>query len=325
MGKIDYNLLYLTSENSRLSLKEISKILKKSPQRLKYSISTLQKEDILKEPFCIFEYSYFRLILFRVYFRNAYISEKDRSKIIKELRDNPFILSIYELEGEFDLAIEFASPNPSKFNKELKKLVTSIPTLKDYKIILNLVTYLTPRDYLTKNLDKKYPETLFGGDREPETLSNNELKIIKSLLKNPNMRLTDLAKETDLNIKTAKTTLNQLMKKNIIKGFKRIINTNKLDIHKVRILLKLHNLDLEKEAEFTKFLLKNTEIVQINKTVGDWDMELDIESMNKTKIRKIITEIRENYKEILETFNMIDFYTYYKRSYLPKYLFEENQ
>ena len=71
------------------------------------------------------------------------------------------------------------------------------------------------------------------------------------------------------------------------------------------------------------YLLKTKEIVQVHKTVGDWDLELDIESPDKTTVRKLTIEIREGFRDIIETFNIMEFYHYYKRSYLPKYLFEK--
>ena len=135
--KFDGDLIFLYSENARTRIREIAHMLTKSPQRLKYSLKMLEKEGFVNYPHCIFDYSYFGLILFRVYFKGGYISEKDKDYIIRELKENEYVVSIYELTGEFDLAVEMLSPNPSRFNKELKKVTSIIPTLNNYKIILN--------------------------------------------------------------------------------------------------------------------------------------------------------------------------------------------
>lgn len=324
---MDYNLIYLLSENARVSLKNLSKNLRKTSQRLKYSTDVLYKEDILTNPYCIFDYSYFGLILFRIYFRGGYVGESDKEKIVRELSDNPYIVSIYELAGEFDISAEIASPNPSKFNKELKKLVTQLPTLKDYKVILNLVTHICPRHYLTKNesLQSLNVERVVGGDRERESFSSNEMSTIKALVLNPKARLTEFASITNLNIKTVRTMLDDLTKRGIIKGFKYTLNTNKLSINKYRLFIKLHNLSQESESQITAYLLKTKEIVQINKTVGDWDIEVDIESLDKSRIRYFVISLREKFKEVIERFNIIEFYKYYKRSYLPLFLFNEEK
>src|SRR3989344_297820 len=195
MAKFDRDLLFLYSENARAKIKDMSSILKKSSQRLKYSIKMLEKECIIKNPHPVFDYSYFGVILFRVYFKGGYISEKDKAEIIKKLIINPYIASIYELSGEFDLALELGSPNPSRFNKEIKKIASLIPTLNNYKILLNVVTHLYPRFYLLAD-DKFMPpienEKIIGGDREIENFDKDELIIMKNIMQNPKIRLTTL-------------------------------------------------------------------------------------------------------------------------------------
>ncbi|MBU0470795.1 MAG: Lrp/AsnC family transcriptional regulator [Nanoarchaeota archaeon] len=319
------DLVYYRSERSRQKITELSQALKKTPQRLKYSIFSLEKEGIIRNPHCIFDYSYFGLILFRVYFKGGYIGEKDKALIIKQLTENPYIISVYELSGEFDLAIEILSPNPSRFNKELKKVASLISTLNNYKLVLNIVTHIYPRTYLiskqnTFNVDEE--EILIGGDRNVENFNEKEKQVIMSLLSKPRIKKTTLAKETDLNVKTVSSIINNLKKRKIIRGFKSVIDTNKLGIYKSRIFLKLHNISPEREKKLLEHTLRIPEIVQLHKTVGDWDIEIDIESLDKSKIRQKIIQIREEFKDLIETFNSLEFYQYYTRDYLPRYFFQ---
>lgn len=324
MAKIRRNMVFLYEENARIKIKEIAAMLKKSSQRIKYSLNVMEKEGIVYNPFCIFDYSYFGLILFKVYFKGAYASEKDKSDILQKLAENDYVAAIYELSGEFDLVIEVLAPNPSRFNKTLKNISDIIPTLRHYKIVLNLVTYLYPRYYLTKDESLySYVPThiIIGGDRELENFNKKELAVMKNLLNKPKSRMTSLARQCDLNVKTAKSVLHALHKKNIIKGFKYLIDFDKLDVYKFRLFLKLHNISKEREDNLMDYFLKTKEIVQAHKTVGDWDLEIDIESLDKTRIRRAIIEMREIFNDIIETFNIMEFYHYYKRSYLPKYFF----
>lgn len=360
MVKIDYSMLYLKSENARIRLKEVSRALRKSSQRLKYNLSLLEKDEIIKNPYCIFDYSYFGLILFRTYLRGVYVAEQDKKRIINELSNNPYIVSIYELTGEYDLVVEFASPNPSRFNKELKKIVNLMPTLNDYKVVLNIVTHIYPRQYLvktdsrrsasrlstqriiTKNTSKKparitesivdtkitdyqpqYIEKVIGGDREREIFNENEMKVIKALLLYPTSKLSTLAKQSGLNVKTVKSILSNLSRRSILRGFRYTLDKDKLGINAFRLFLKLHHLTQEREAVLMDYLRSVKEIISANRTVGDWDMEIDIEALDQGKIRNLILQIRSEFKDIIERFNLIEFHNSYKKSYLPSYLFKE--
>jgi DNA-binding Lrp family transcriptional regulator len=325
MPKIDYNLLYLRSENARMPLRSLSRHLRRSPQSIKYAVGALERDRILRQPYCIFDYSYFGLILFRVYFKGGYVSGEDKLRIITELNNNPYVASIYEFTGEYDLAVEFLSPNPSKFNKEFKKSLSVLPTLNDYKVTLNLVTHICPRRYLTKAAALKilFIERVVGGDREQIVISENEKKIVHALLDEPVANLSQLSEHAKLHPRTVGTCIQALVKRRIIQGVKWLINTEQIGISRCRLFLKLHNLSFETEAKVVEFLLDRSEVVQINKTVGDWDIEVDIESFDRTRTRALIMEIRGGFRDFIERFNLIDFETYHKREYLPRYLFEE--
>ena len=326
MVTFDGDLIYLFSENARIRLKDIAQRFKKTPQRMKYSLTLLEREGIISNPYCIFDYSYFGLLLFRVYFRSGYISETDKTNIITLLRDNPYVTTIYELTGGFDLAIEIAAPNPSRFNKELKKVANLVPTLNKYVVILNLVTHLYPRAYTINHEERTQgvgTEIIIGGDRGIEKFDDNEMVVMKALLGKPRARVSALARECGLNVKTVVSVVKRLRHKRIIKGFKQVVDTNRLGVQKERIFLRLHNLTQERELDLRQYLLTTKEIVQVNKTVGDWDMEIDVESYDKKTLRYLILQIREDFKDLIEDFNIIEFYQYYKKTYLPAYLFNE--
>jgi Lrp/AsnC family leucine-responsive transcriptional regulator len=320
MVKFDNSLIYLVSENARMRIKEISGHLEKSSPRLKYNIYVAQKEGVIRDPHTVFDYSYFGLILFKVYFKGGYIDEHDKGRIMAELQKNPYIIAIYELEGEYDLVIEFASPNPSRFNKELKKLASLKPTLNKYKIVLNLVSYLYPRQFLSSL--QTNVESIIGGDRGIVQFEENEKQVIKALLAEPTGRLRGLSKIADVNVKTVKKIMANLESRKIILGYKRMIDSEKLGLKRYRLFLRLHNLSQEKEKEITEHMLATKEVIVLNKTVGDWDMEVDIESSDRSRIRAITMQIRQEWQGVIEGFNLMEFFGYYKRSYLPEFLFE---
>jgi len=322
--KLDKNLIFLQSEDCRARIKDLAAALKKSSPLTKYSMGQLEKEGIIKNPYCIFDYSYFGLILFKVYFKGGYIGEKDKSKIISTLSDNQYVVSIYELAGEYDLAVEILSPNPSRFNKELKKIIDEFPTLNNHKITLNMVTYIYPPTFLLDDpeLAKRVKSYIvIGGDRPVEQFDKSEMGVIKCLLENPRIRFTHLAKKANMNVNTAKKILKKLRDKKIIRGYKYTIDTGKLYIYKYRIFIKLHNMSQEKEEQLKEIFLMTKGVTSMNKIVGDWNLELDVESLEKTTVRQLITKIREDFKDVIENFNIMEYYDTYKKKFLPSYLF----
>ncbi len=329
MTKVDRELLFLYSEDARIKIRELARLLKKSSQRLKYNVKTLEKDRIVFNPYSVIDYSFFGLLLFRVYFKGGYVSEKNKNMVLQKLQEHPYVVSIYELDGAFDLVIEMEAPNASRFNKELGKITAAIPTLNNYKVLLNVVTHLYPRIYLLKHsplanelMNKFGRDIVIGGDRQVENFNRGETSVLYNIVFNPKIRLTKLALQTKINVKTVNAILKRLSQRKILKGYKQLIDANSIDIYKHRLFLKLHNLSQEKENQLMEHISKTPEIIQVNKTVGDWNMELDLESFDKSRIRYLTVQLREDFRELIETFDIMEFYQYHKKTFLPYYLLE---
>jgi len=319
-------MAFAFSENSRMKIREIASVMKTSPQRVKYWMNSIESESVVRNPFCVFDYSYFGSILFRVYFKGAYVGEKDKELLMKTLMENSSVVSVYEFSGEFDLVVEMLCPNASRFNKVLKSLSNSLPSLRHHKIVLNMVTHMYPRFYLTdKDMLKLHmpQEIVIGGDRGVESFTKSELAVMSALLENPRLRLSSLAEKSGMNVKTAKSVVKNLSERKIIRGFKHVIDIDKLGVSRFRLFLKMHGVSQERDDQILDYLLKHPNIVQMHRTVGDWDMEIDIESLDKTSARKLVADLREKFSDVIENFSIAEFYHYYKRSYLPKYIFTE--
>src|SRR3989338_1340947 len=327
MIKKDLDILFLSSENARARINNIALAVKKSPQLVKYTQGMMKKEGLLFQPFAIIDYSYFGLLLFRVYFKGGYFSSQEKERILRHLRANQYVVAAYELEGEYDLVVEMCVPNPSRFHKELCRIVTEIPALNNYKVILNIVSHIYPKWYLLKNksmVKDMWISIVIGGDRVPEQWDQRELGILHFLIEDPTLRLTTLAEKCHLNIKTVMMLWKGLQQRKVLRGFQYLLSHTHLGIIKERLFLKLHNLSEQREEQLMHFLLSTPEIVQVHKTIGDWTMEIDIESLDQLRLRKVIRDIREQFKDLIETFMMMEFGQYYYKSFLPKYAVEGN-
>ncbi len=320
------DVLFLYGENARIKLKDLAVGLKKSSQLLKHTTERLVHSSVLILPHAIIDYSQCGLLLFRVYFKGAYISDRDKIAIMQELSQNPYITATYELEGEYDLVAEFMTPNPSRFNKEIKKLASIIPTLNNYKVLLTVVTHIYPRFYLPRNpvlVELVGNEVIVGGDRKVVEFTADARNVLKCLSLEPQIRYSSLAIKTGLNIKTATKLLHDLEKEKIIRGYKYTLAISKLGGYHFRLFLSLHNVSAERESDLNHYFSRCKEVVQVSKTIGDWDVEVDIEALDKSRIRFLTLEIREKFKDIIQSFNIMEIYDFYSRKYLPDSYFDE--
>jgi len=319
--KIDKKLLYFYGENCRLSLSKIAKKIHKSPQLVKYTINRLEKNEIIPFYYTVVDYSCFDMLLFKVYFKGGCSKSSELNLLIKKLMENPYVTSIYEMSGQYDLLVEFMAKNPSKFNKELKMLIKEHEELNNYDIIINIVSHLYPRDYLMPKNKKAneitiLSEIIVGGDRDKTILNDKEKRILLAFVENPKIRLTSIASKLDINIKTVISVIKSLKSKKIIRAYKSALNIEKCNLINNKITLNLHNIEPEKENKMLDFCLNNPNIVKLSKTIGAWDVEIDVETSSPTDFREIYLKIREEFKDVIRSFNSYRMYKVFKHNYL---------
>lgn len=324
MKKIDSNLLFLMAENSRLKLNEASGMLRKSPQRLKYSQNIFLKSRILSVPHALIDYSFFGQLLFKVYYKGGYLSSDEKKVLADRIAKNPYIVSLYSLEGEYDFVLEIQAPNPSRFNKEIRTINNILKTLPENKVILNVVSHIYSRAALPKNPllpDNFQREFVIGGDRPVKSFSNEEMKILRGLIENPLKPMTFLAREAQLHINTYKKHLQGLFDQKILRSFRYVLGVQELEMERVRLLVNLHSSTEQEKEDMLAFFLQKKQVVQASWTVGDWNLEIDIETMNRPQLRRLMLEIRQQFKNLIKTIQVVDVNEFYKRDYLPQYLF----
>jgi len=323
VNKINKRLLYLYGENCRISLSKIAKKIHKSPQLVKYTVNRLEKEGIVPFYYTIIDYACFDMLLFKVYFMGGCSTSSELKLLIKKLMQNPYVTSIYEIGGQYDLLVEFMAQNPSKFNKELKLLIKEYGELNNYDVIINIVSHLYPRAYLMpsngKVKDFLLPsQIVVGGDRNKIALNNNEERVLSTLVRNPKIRLTSIASNLKINIKTVIAAIKSLESKKVIRAYKFALDMQKCNLIKNKITLKLHNIDIKKEKKMLNFCLNNPNIVKFSKTIGEWDVEIDVETSSPTEFREIYLKIREEFKEVIRSFNSYRIYKLFKHNYLAE-------
>jgi DNA-binding Lrp family transcriptional regulator len=323
MHRPNLDIAFLYSENARAKIKDIAQVLKKSSQRVKYNIDVLEKESIVQLPHALLDHSYLGLLLFRVYFQGGYISEEDKTEIIRKMKENQYVTSVYEMGSGYDLVVELISPNPSRFNKEIKKLTSYVPSLNTYTAVLNIVTHVYPRLFISGVPVDVPKEIIIGGDRVIENFTETERSVLRCLIEDPKQGLSTLAKKAGIHQKTVNATLRSLKIKKILKGYKFVLNSKKLGIRKFRLFISLHNISQEREDKLINFCLRTEEVVQLNKTIGDWDIEIDIAGFSEERIRQVTMRMRQDFKDLIQSFDVVEVYSFHKKSYLPMFIWSD--
>ncbi len=322
MVKLIHRILYFLDRDSRTTLSKIAKRLRVSEQRVSYAVkSSINKKEI-RNFSTVFDYTKFGFNAYLVLLKTNHKNKEELGSLLKDLKDVPEAVIVETMQGKFDIMVMFLYPNPSSFNKSLKKFISSHKALiRDNFISTVIVIHKFGRKYLNPWM-KIGEDKVIGGDRLPIDLSDSEKKICNALVENSDASLKKLGKITGLTFKTLSFKMRKLRRGKIIRKFEPVLDCNKLGIVNKKIMLRYFDYDVRSENSITNLCNVHPNVVSIIKTFGKWDLIINFESLKEDNFDKFIDELREKYDNFIEDFEILEVRHKEKYNYLPSNCFE---
>ncbi|MBT6772539.1 Lrp/AsnC family transcriptional regulator, partial [archaeon] len=321
--KVEKGILSYLDIDSRTSFSRIGKKIRKSQQQVSYTVQSLKDKEILKGFYTLMDYSKinYNLILFRVYFKVIYTKEQTYENLIEYLKNDPHTGLIEECWGNYDLVTTYYAKNASHFNKHIREVMEKFPKhLQNFSVLTTVVQRHFGRKYL--NPKATYDEIFVGGDRVPQKVEDIDLKILNMISTNARINSVEIASILDVTPKTIINRLKKLEEKEIILGYKPLINIRNVGYYSNLLLIKYHNITAKTEKEFINYLKAHPSVISVIKTLGEWDIEIRIEIEDYNQIRKTEREIRENFGSMIQTIQNLPTHKIFKNNFFPSFLLE---
>jgi len=307
--------------DSRIPFSRFKGKIRKSQQRISYTVNSLVEKSIIQKFYTIIDYSKLDVLSFRVYFRVSYISEEKYKELINYLVSEPHTSWIATCGGRYDLICTFFTSNPSQFNKTLKSIIEKFPEqLQNYLVLTTIVIRRFGRKYLFR--DYLPHEIIFGGDKEPEEIDEIDMRILSELSEDARKSSVKISEMLSLTPKTIIERIKKLQNREIILGFKPLLNPRKIGYNSTLLLIKYHNISSKLENKLINFLKIHTNVIGVVKTIGEWDIEIEIETKDSVELRKVEMEIRQRFVSLIQHIESIPLYKSYKKNFFPKFLIE---
>ena len=113
------------------------------------------------------------------------------------------------------------------------------------------------------------------------------------------MEFTKMAKILNLSVGSIHKTYNKLIKNNVITKTTYTLNHQNIGLKLFRILFKIKQFNQERVDDLYKFCLLQKNINNYVKVMGNWQLMLDIEIENSDKLRELIREMKNDFRDII--------------------------
>ncbi|TKJ17943.1 hypothetical protein CEE44_03780 [Candidatus Woesearchaeota archaeon B3_Woes] len=166
-------------------------------------------------------------------------------------------------------------------------------------------------------------QVIVGGDRKPEIVDDVDMQLLNELAEDARKNSVDIGRKLDLTPKTIINRIRNLQQRKIIRKFKPLLNLRDVGYYSTLLTIKYHNISSELEDELIDYLKIHPHVVGVVKTLGEWDLEIEIEANNERELRKIEMKIRQEFALLIQQIEGIPLYQAYKKNFFPRFLIED--
>ena len=311
--------MYELDKNARLSYKEIASKIKSKKDVVAYRFNKLLENKVIKKFVTVFALGNVQIFNYKIYFQFQGLTMEAEDGMIQDFLDDPQIIWIAKCEGRWDLMISHYATNIREFAKIKNSIFEKYGRyVSDYSILINEEAFIFPRDYLvaTKSTERKFH--LYIGEYQNLELSSKEKMLIGLISNDARYQLLGLAKKLNLDVKTVQNKIKKFEKIKFIEGYTTFFNLNKIGLKFFKLFVYIQEKSKDEYHSLLTFCKNKPNVIHLIKTLGPWELELEIESEDIDYIHSLTKELRNNFPNIIKKIESVIISDEIKLDFYPK-------
>lgn len=315
----DHKILSELDKDSKVSFNEIGRKLKLAPSVVERRIKNLLDEKVILDFKSVINYKKLGWTYYSVYARFQNISETKKEAILKYLKNHPLSGQVLLCDGRWQLIYGFFAQDVFQLTEELNKFNNLFGDyFSETQKIIHTGSHHYYRGYLINKEEVREDEPYLGGQEKLAKLDPESYKLLNIIRQSARIPLVDLAEKIKLTIDQLRYKLKILNEEGIIIGSWLHINPLKLNMKFYRVLLKLKNIDTEKEKEFLGFLNANKNVIRANNIFGTWDYFVDLE-VSSEDFRIFMNNFTKTFATQIHEYETLDIYEEVSYAFSPEF------
>jgi Lrp/AsnC family leucine-responsive transcriptional regulator len=298
LDKRDKQLLALLYNDSRMSFVQMGKKLKLSGSAVERRMRQLKEAGVISLLFADVNLLKLGYRAYRLYFRFDVMDDETEAGILELFEKCPRTLWGAICEGEFDVLWRVVAKN----EVEVEQIAYLMLERFGSKVVEKTIATTTYQAYLAWNKafeTQRHAAMPIERITEIETVDDIDMKLLSALYGNARETTVALSKLVGLTPDAVQYRIKRLCEKRFILGYSAWFDAKKLGFNYYKLMLGFRSVTKKKEDEFLAFCLENDNVIFINKTIGSWDMEVDIIVRNNEELHAFMRDIKTRFGHIL--------------------------
>ena len=312
LDTLDWKIIKVLDWDGRASLNKVAKLVRTSREVVSYRLKALEKEGIISGYYPVLNLSKLGYYTNRLNIEVEELTSGEEEQFIKFLDEEINCGLIYKMENRYQYGIFFWTKSIYDVEKAISKIKLHLgEKMIKYRYALMCTLRQYPRSLLFG--DKSHKEYINLVEEKQISHDENDIKILRCLAKNGRMSSVEISEKTKIPQTTVINRKRELEKKKVILGYRADINAKKFGYIYYSVEISLKEIDNLKEME--SWLNTNPHTTWLQKVIGEFELEIEIEVKDRIELDKFMQEFRDKFQDIRK----INYYPedYWKITYLP--------
>jgi Lrp/AsnC family transcriptional regulator for asnA, asnC and gidA len=314
----DRKILYELDYDSRQPLSRIGKKVGLHKNVVLYRIKRLEKIGVIGFYYTVIDSFKLGYNSFRVYLVFQNTTPDIKNDIINYFVKNKYTWWVGTFEGDYNLAVVMWVKDMHDFH------IFWDETLKKYRqyfkdqIFCNYVQlHLFRHSFILDKFNRQDRETyeITGGGRKVKT-DNLDFQILEILAKDARIPTVEIAKKLNSTVDTIKSRIKKLIKLDVIQGFRVNIDYTKLEYQFYKVNINLNNYN--DRGRIIRYIKQDPHLVMIDKSIGYYDLELDLWVKNINEFHKIMDNLTIEFQDSIKNYSYVHDPQLHKMLYIPE-------
>ena len=235
---------------------------------------------------------------FRLYFKFDVMDKKTEQEVLEVFDSYARTLWGVICEGEYDVLWRIIAEDEIEVEKAASIMIERFGP----KIVEKTVVTTTYQTYLPWNRafgTERSAAFPLEGITKAKRPDDKDVKILSALYEDARMTTVQLAQKAGLSPDAVKYRMKRLEKGGYIMGYTLWLDANKLGFNYYKFLIGFRSITKEKEKQFLNYCSSHDNIIFLNKTIGSWDIEVDIIVKDNTELHEFTREIKTKFGHII--------------------------
>lgn len=303
LDSLDKKIIFELDTNSRQSISQLGKKLKKNRNVIEYRIKALEEKGIIKGFITTLDPGSLGLMAWNVYLEFQNTTSEIEEEIIRYLENRKNVWWIAITTGKWDLVYSIVVKNVQEFYYTVRNFNEKYGS---YVLNQSLASHvdidILSRGYLVDQDSECSPWFRTCNVVELDDIDKN---ILKNLAKNARVSSVDLAGSLDMTSTSVTRRIRELVRKGVIVKFRLDLDVTNFGYKYFKILVHLKNITGKGDNELRQYCRRLRNVFHYERKIGPWMLEIELDELDYTNVYNMLRKMKELFPDYIKNYDIM--------------------